>query len=206
MLCALLIPLDTAQPAIKAKCISCKTEYKLEGALLLKLSRSRTVVWVLILLQCAASHYRQQSKANKGGQASSFHVLQLILPATIDVEEIFKSDFEEKFTVEQVSKASAADRIEKLGVSRAVGLVLIAAWAIVLVLTIVFRRRTEYAERKELYWWEAFYRTGSIIFGGGQVIHLHIWPSIHPLLKSLAGTLRDPPPEIGPRSIISGGG
>ncbi|EIE20647.1 CHR family transporter: chromate ion [Coccomyxa subellipsoidea C-169] len=83
---------------------------------------------------------------------------------------LWGGDFETNFTVEQVSKASAADRIEKLGVSRAVGLVLIAAWAIVLVLTIVFRRRTDYAERKELYWWEAFYRTGSIIFGGGQVV------------------------------------
>lgn len=71
----------------------------------------------------------------------------------------------------QVSKANEADRIEKLGVSRWVGLVLIAAWLIVLVLTIVFRRRTSYESRKELHWWEAFYRTGSIIFGGGQVMH-----------------------------------
>lgn len=74
-------------------------------------------------------------------------------------------------SVAQVSKASEADRIEKLGVSRWVGLVLIAAWLIVLVLTIVLRRRTAYESRKELHWWEAFYRTGSIIFGGGQVIH-----------------------------------
>ncbi len=69
----------------------------------------------------------------------------------------------------QVSKATEADRIEKLGVSRTVGAVLVAAWLIVLVCTIVFRRRTDYESRKELHWWEAFYRTGSIIFGGGQV-------------------------------------
>lgn len=74
----------------------------------------------------------------------------------------------------QVSKATEADRIEKLGVSRAVGAVLIAAWLVVLVCTIVFRRRTDYETRKELHWWEAFYRTGSIIFGGGQVSVL--WP------------------------------
>lgn len=77
----------------------------------------------------------------------------------------------------QVSKASEADRIEKLGVSRAVGLVLVAAWLIVLVCTIVFRRRTDYESRKELHWWEAFYRTGSIIFGGGQV-KLPLQPNI----------------------------
>ncbi len=76
----------------------------------------------------------------------------------------------------QVSKASEADRIEKLGVSRVVGLILVAAWLIVLICTIVFRRRTDYESRKELHWWEAFYRTGSIIFGGGQVKRLcSIW-------------------------------
>ncbi|CAL8468154.1 g7693 [Coccomyxa elongata] len=75
------------------------------------------------------------------------------------------------FTLRKVvSKASEADRIEKLGVSRTVGAVLVAAWLIVLVCTIVFRRRTDYESRKELHWWEAFYRTGSIIFGGGQVV------------------------------------
>ena len=29
---------------------------------------------------------------------------------------------------------------------------------------------TDYADARELHWFEAFYRTGSIIFGGGQVV------------------------------------
>lgn len=71
---------------------------------------------------------------------------------------------------EQVSNAENADRIEKLGVSRLVGAFLVAAWLIVLVCTSVFRNRTDYDSHKALHWWEAFYRTGSIIFGGGQVM------------------------------------
>jgi hypothetical protein len=69
----------------------------------------------------------------------------------------------------QVSQAREADHVEKLGVNRAVGLCLVAAWLIVLVCTVVFRCRTDYNTHRELHWWEAFYRTGSIIFGGGQV-------------------------------------
>ena len=48
-------------------------------------------------------------------------------------------------------------------------LALVFLWLAVLVATIVLRRHTAYEARKELHWWEAFYRTGSIIFGGGQV-------------------------------------
>ena len=69
----------------------------------------------------------------------------------------------------QVSAAAHADQMVKLGVSKAVGLVLIFLWLAVLVVTIVLRRHTSYEARKELHWWEAFYRTGSIIFGSGQV-------------------------------------
>ena len=52
---------------------------------------------------------------------------------------------------------------------RITGAILVLAWAAVLVFVIVLRRHTDYASHKELFWWEAFYRTGSIIFGGGQV-------------------------------------
>ena len=69
----------------------------------------------------------------------------------------------------QVSTVADADRVEKLGVSRTVGAILILFWAVVLTVVIVLRRRLDYESHKELYWFEAFYRTGSIIFGGGQV-------------------------------------
>lgn len=62
-----------------------------------------------------------------------------------------------------------AERVEKLGVGRITGALLVALWAGVLVAVIVYRRHTDYVHHEALYWWEAFYRTGSIIFGGGQV-------------------------------------
>ena len=72
-------------------------------------------------------------------------------------------------TALQVDTIGQADRIIKLGLARAAGTCLIVAWAVVLVATIVIRRHTDYAGHEKLFWWEAFYRTGSIIFGGGQV-------------------------------------
>lgn len=69
----------------------------------------------------------------------------------------------------QVSTDANAERVEKLGVGRFTGALLVAMWAGVLVAVIVLRRQTEYVHHEALYWWEAFYRTGSIIFGGGQV-------------------------------------
>ena len=60
----------------------------------------------------------------------------------------------------------------KLGVNKAVGLILVFLWMAVLVVTIVLRRHTSYEAHEELHWWEGFYRTGSIIFGGGQVCSL----------------------------------
>ncbi len=68
-----------------------------------------------------------------------------------------------------MSTVADADRVERLGVGRVVGLGLVLVWLAVLVVTIVLRRRLAYADHKPLFWWEAFYRTGSIIFGGGQV-------------------------------------
>ena len=69
----------------------------------------------------------------------------------------------------QVDTIGQADRIINLGLGRVAGTCLIVAWAVVLVATIVVRRHTDYAGHEALFWWEAFYRTGSIIFGGGQV-------------------------------------
>ncbi|CAL5229349.1 g12659 [Coccomyxa viridis] len=70
----------------------------------------------------------------------------------------------------EVSTDANAERVEKLGVGRVTGALLVAIWAGVLVAVIVLRRNTDYAQHQALFWWEAFYRTGSIIFGGGQVV------------------------------------
>ena len=53
---------------------------------------------------------------------------------------------------------------------RAVGAALIAGWVVALVALGIAVSRTDYASNKALHWFEAFWRTGSIIFGGGQVV------------------------------------
>ena len=60
--------------------------------------------------------------------------------------------------------------IESLGVGRSFGTVLIVTWLVVLVASIAAREGTSYHTHKELHWWESFYRIGSLIFGGGQVM------------------------------------
>lgn len=46
----------------------------------------------------------------------------------------------------------------------------ILVWLVVLIVTVVVRGKVDYSgAMRELYWFESFYRTGSIIFGGGQV-------------------------------------
>jgi len=60
--------------------------------------------------------------------------------------------------------------VSYFGVNRYVGGVLVAAWLVVLVVGIALRQATDYADYKELHWFESFYRTGAIIWGGGQVV------------------------------------
>jgi hypothetical protein len=82
-----------------------------------------------------------------------------------------------KWALLQVDSIGQADRIIRLGLGRVAGTCLIVAWAVVLVATIVIRRRSDYASHEKLFWWEAFYRTGSIIFGGGQVCSQTLLPA-----------------------------
>ena len=53
-------------------------------------------------------------------------------------------------TRSQVSTVADADRVEKLGVNRIVGLGLVLIWLAVLVTTIVLRRRIDYATHEPL--------------------------------------------------------
>ena len=55
-----------------------------------------------------------------------------------------------QLTYSQVSTVADADRVEKLGVNRIVGLGLVLIWLAVLVTTIVLRRRVDYASHEPL--------------------------------------------------------
>ena len=69
-----------------------------------------------------------------------------------------------------VKMPDANETIAHLGLSKIGGGVLILLWITIWVITVSFTSVTKYEDNKELHWFEAFYRTGSIIFGGGQVV------------------------------------
>jgi len=59
---------------------------------------------------------------------------------------------------------------DTLGFNKVGGGMLLAVWIGVLIGVLVGAGQTKYIDMKELHWFSAFYRTGSIIFGGGQVV------------------------------------
>ena len=71
---------------------------------------------------------------------------------------------------EVMAVADVEAGVERLGFNKLGGAVLIAIWIAVLVTTVVLAGRSEYAGSEEMHWCAAFYRTGSVIFGGGQVV------------------------------------
>jgi len=73
---------------------------------------------------------------------------------------------------EPIKASEYGERVDRLGFNKIGGAVLWFLWAGVLVGVIVARSQTNYAHKsiKPLHWFETFYRIGSIIFGGGQVV------------------------------------
>ena len=69
-----------------------------------------------------------------------------------------------------INVARMARGTDRLGFNKLGGAVLIFIWIAVLIGVLVGAGANEYNDSKELHWFSAFYRTGSIIFGGGQVV------------------------------------
>jgi chromate transporter len=72
--------------------------------------------------------------------------------------------------VKTQSQNSMNAGVGHLGLSKLGGAAVLALWIAVLVAVLVAAGQTAYVDQKELHWFAAFYRTGSIIFGGGQVV------------------------------------
>ncbi|KAI8105039.1 hypothetical protein M9435_000211 [Picochlorum sp. BPE23] len=70
--------------------------------------------------------------------------------------------------VVQISKMATGT--DGLGFNKLGGGLLLFIWIAVLIGVLVGAGQTSYLDNKELHWFSAFYRTGSIIFGGGQVV------------------------------------
>lgn len=68
------------------------------------------------------------------------------------------------------AKNERDDEVASYGATKIVGGFLILAWAVVLVLMVTVASQTEYDSNQYSHWFAAFFRTGSIIFGGGQVV------------------------------------
>jgi chromate transporter len=68
------------------------------------------------------------------------------------------------------SQKNMAAGVGHLGFNKLGGGILLAVWIAVLIAVLVAAGQTSYVDQKELHWFAAFYRTGSIIFGGGQVV------------------------------------
>jgi chromate transporter len=66
--------------------------------------------------------------------------------------------------------AGSTDGVDRLGLNKLGGAILLTVWVVVLVTTIVLAADIPYKDAKELHWFASFYRTGSVIFGGGQVV------------------------------------
>jgi len=62
------------------------------------------------------------------------------------------------------------EEMKELPIKMWQGSVLVVLWLAILVSSIVLRRIIDYQDAKPLHWFEGMYRTGSIIFGGGQVV------------------------------------
>ena len=64
------------------------------------------------------------------------------------------------------------DGVVTFGLSRVAGFCLILVWATVLVGALVLRTLSSYSDHyaQPLHWFETFYRVGSLIYGGGQVV------------------------------------
>ncbi|GMH33315.1 hypothetical protein BSKO_01149 [Bryopsis sp. KO-2023] len=71
---------------------------------------------------------------------------------------------------DNVALPEVNEGLDALGVGVFGGAILILTWACVLGLVIGLASAIPYEDAKPLHWFESFYRTGSLIFGGGQVV------------------------------------
>ncbi|GAQ86163.1 chromate transporter [Klebsormidium nitens] len=70
----------------------------------------------------------------------------------------------------ELSVSSSDCDVNNFGLSMRGGAALLSGWLALLILVVVGKHSTSYHHAKFLHWFESFYVTGSIIFGGGQVV------------------------------------
>lgn len=89
-------------------------------------------------------------------------------------------------------KSEIDKSVGKHGFGMLGGAVLVVIWISVLVVTLVTRRASKNPSLL-LQWWEVFYRTGSIIYGGGQVVLPMLYTDLVKQNCNVEGVCRDAP-------------
>lgn len=66
----------------------------------------------------------------------------------------------------------ADDGVQSFGMTRVAGFILLVVWLMLLVSVTILRLLTDYQDHfvQPLHWFETFFRVGSLIYGGGQVV------------------------------------
>jgi hypothetical protein len=70
---------------------------------------------------------------------------------------------------DDLTVAKEDEHIERLGLGRVAGGVLLALFFVILLGSMIAKKLVPYEQAPPLWWFETFYYTGSLIFGGGQV-------------------------------------
>ncbi len=69
-----------------------------------------------------------------------------------------------------IAPLEVIEKIHHSGVSQTSGFIFLSVWVSIWIAVSCMVKLRDYDSYPELHWFEAFYRTGSIIFGGGQVV------------------------------------
>ncbi|GAQ86165.1 chromate transporter [Klebsormidium nitens] len=96
-----------------------------------------------------------------------YYASQWIFPTLIAIGGILTIVTERK---KDLSISSSDSKVERFGLSMYGGGILLAFWLSILIGVVIGKNNTNYESAKFLHWFESFYVTGSIIFGGGQVV------------------------------------
>ena len=73
-------------------------------------------------------------------------------------------------TSEDQTKIATTQKKLASFISMRTGAVLLFTWVGFLIANIVTVKEVRYSKARQMYWFDAFYRSGSLIFGGGQVV------------------------------------
>src|SRR5690606_25719486 len=109
---------------------------------------------------------KQQGTSLKERFKYFYHIVKSLFkkPPPMESKETLQDDDPQKTT-------KVDENLKYIGISQIVGILILIAFAVLFVVLLIMSYVVDW---KPLLMFEAFYRMGSIIFGGGQVLIFHI--------------------------------